>query len=336
MSAGGSSQLDQAVTAALEQAFANKGATGKPVGLGTIVALTGVAMGAAALTGVRAKRAEVTPKAKKLRRGAAILGASVLADSAIEHYRGDFHHKPMYAAPLGGAALIASALAAPRRKKSRKLIQLTRFGTAAVGLAGLGFHARNVFTRPGGLNWNNVFYGAPLGAPGALVVGGLLAFAARPVQGAEQKRGPFRHRKARRRLARGLQLFSGFSLLATSAEAGLLHFRGNFQNPAMLLPVTVPPAAGLALFLAAFSPRRLPRALARSLLRLTQLLGFVGTGFHALGVARNMGGWGNWRQNVQVGPPVPAPISFTGIAYAGEAALELDQDQDFPPQGGAK
>jgi len=48
---------------------------------------------------------------------------------------------------------------------------------------------------------------------------------------------------------------------------------------------------------------------------------------HALGVARAMGGWRNWRQNVVDGPPLPAPPSFTALALAGLAALRLLRDQ---------
>jgi hypothetical protein len=59
---------------------------------------------------------------------------------------------------------------------------------------------------------------------------------------------------------------------------------------------------------------------------LTAALGFAGAGFHAFGVARNMGGWRNWRQNVLNGPPIPAPPSFTGLALAGLAALGLLED----------
>ena len=42
-------------------------------------------------------------------------------------------------------------------------------------------------------------------------------------------------------------------------------------------------------------------------LRLTTLLGFVGVGFHAYGVSRNMGGWRNWRQTVLKVPRCPRP-----------------------------
>ena len=41
-------------------------------------------------------------------------------------------------------------------------------------------------------------------------------------------------------------------------------------------------------------PNRRPRPLTRWWLRFTALLGFAGAGFHAIGVARNMGGWRNW------------------------------------------
>jgi hypothetical protein len=43
-------------------------------------------------------------------------------------------------------------------------------------------------------------------------------------------------------------------------------------------------------------------------------------------VSRDMGGWGNWKQNVLNGPPLPAPPSFTGLALAGLAALRLLED----------
>jgi hypothetical protein len=36
-----------------------------------------------------------------------------------------------------------------------------------------------------------------------------------------------------------------------------------------------------------------------------------------------MGGWRNWRQNVLVGPPLPAPPAFTALAIAGLASLDL-------------
>ncbi|GJH05657.1 hypothetical protein CBA19C8_33890 [Paraburkholderia terrae] len=62
-------------------------------------------------------------------------------------------------------------------------------------------------------------------------------------------------------------------------------------------------------------------------LRCTALLGFAGVGFHTFGVARNMGGWRNWSQNIFSGPPLPAPPSFTALALAGLAALGLREGE---------
>ena len=119
---------------------------------------------------------------------------------------------------------------------------------------------------------------------------------------------------------------TGAGLLGTTAEAGLLHFRGAYHDPFMFLPVTVPPVAAVLAGEAALGPKRRDRWFSRAWLRLTALLGFAGVGFHAWGVSRNMGGWRNWRQNVLNGPPLPAPPSFTGLALAGLAALGLMED----------
>jgi hypothetical protein len=94
----------------------------------------------------------------------------------------------------------------------------------------------------------------------------------------------------------------------------------------MYLPVTIPPVTAALIGNAAVRSTREPRRWTRLWLRLTALLGFVGAGFHTIGVARNMGGWRNWRQNVLNGPPIPAPPSFTGLALAGLAALGLMED----------
>ena len=115
-------------------------------------------------------------------------------------------------------------------------------------------------------------------------------------------------------------------MLGTTAEAGLLHFRGAFHNPAMLLPVTMPPvAAGLARQRGRRPGSGRPRTASRLWLAATAAMGVAGVGFHAYGVSRGMGGWRNWRQNAFAGPPLPAPPSFTGLALAGLAAFGADE-----------
>jgi hypothetical protein len=94
----------------------------------------------------------------------------------------------------------------------------------------------------------------------------------------------------------------------------------------MYLPVTMPPVAALLLGASAVGPTGKRRTMTRWWLRLTAVLGFAGSGFHAIGVSRNMGRWRNWSQNLIDGPPIPAPPSFTGLALAGLAALGLLED----------
>jgi hypothetical protein len=122
---------------------------------------------------------------------------------------------------------------------------------------------------------------------------------------------------------RMLGLVTALGLLGTSGEAGLLHFRGSFQNPAMYLPVTMPPVAAALMANAALSTGAKTRPFTRVWLGLTALMGVAGVGFHTYGVSRAMGGWKNWRQNMVDGPPIPAPPSFVGLALAGLAALAL-------------
>ena len=111
-------------------------------------------------------------------------------------------------------------------------------------------------------------------------------------------------------------------LLGTSAEAALLHFRGAYHNPAMVIPVTAPPIAA-GLLMQATLDSDLSHPLARGGLRLVACVGLLGSAFHAYGISRNMGGWRNWSQNILNGPPLPAPPAFTALSIAGLAALSL-------------
>lgn len=344
----------------------------RALGLATLAAVCGVTIlqgrgkaQRAENAGLRAtaQPAPLSPESRRLHAVAALLAASVLVDSGIEHYRGSFSNPGMYAPLLAaGSTLLAGAAAAAGRPTRSHAFGHSRMYAAAVavGVAGTAFHLYNVFRRPGGASWLNLFYAAPMGAPAALSLAGVFGLSAARIgnQG--------RHRHARllgRPAGRVLAALSGLGLAGTAGEAALLHFRGAFQNPFMYAPVSVPPVAAASLLKAALSSRtsQSPRwqlsassessassqpsassqsspsqrsrpsfGAARFWLALTALLGMAGVGFHAFGVSRAMGGWRNWKQNVIDGPPLPAPPSFSALALAGFAALsllELEQHQ---------
>ncbi|MCK8787090.1 hypothetical protein M0638_22195 [Roseomonas sp. NAR14] len=269
---------------------------------------------------------EAVRAARGLNRAAGMLAVSVLADSAIEHYRGDFRNPAMFI-PLASASLslLASGHGMADRRSVAHRARDTAYALAGgAGIAGTGFHFYNLGKRTGGLCWQNLFYGAPIGAPMAMALSGLMGFLAERVRGAAPGTVP---RLLGRPAGRVVAAATGAGLLGTVGEAGLLHFRGAFQNPAMLLPVTMPPVAAALIGHAALgAPRRRP--FTRLWLCLTATLGVVGVGFHAWGVQRMMGGWRNWQQNLVDGPPLPAPPSFTGLALAGLAALRLLEGRD--------
>jgi len=251
--------------------------------------------------------------AEALGAGAAILCVSVALDSGIEHYRGQFKDRAMFVGPtMAALGLAAAAWIAFRPQDARKTLPRIAFATVgATGLIGLGFHTYNILKRPGELDALNLFYGAPLGAPAALTLVGLYGvIAGEMLSGREY---------VRTRLPKHTAGLIAFSLMGTIAEAGLLHFRGNFQNPVMYAPVTIPPLAAITIGAAMFSQRAV--TVAQPLLKATALLGIAGPMFHAYGIHRNMGGWRNWSQMILQGPPLPAPPAFLGIAVAGLGIL---------------
>ena len=296
---------------------------------GAVLSVLALAAGALLLRGRRARPARPAPPdpvPRQLHASAAALCASVLADSALEHYRARFENPAML------SPLLVSSLAAwfgARAAGGRGMRPARRQGVyglaLATGLAGLAFHVYNLRRKPGGVCWQNLFYGAPVGAPAALSLGGALGLAADWV--ARTAGAP--PRIAGAPAGRALCALVAAGLAGTVGEVSLLHYRGSFQNPFMWLPVTVPPVAALLTAASAIErPQARGHRFTRAWLRTTAALGLVGVGFHAHGVSRAMGGWRNWSQNVLAGPPLPAPPSFSALALAGLAALHLRERED--------
>jgi hypothetical protein len=268
----------------------------------------------------RTKPSPSSDNARAVDAAAALLALSALADSGVEHYRGSFHNRTMYA-PLAVSALTLLASLRDVIRPRHRLSDASAVENLALatGIIGTGFHLYNIAKRPGGLSWLNLFYAAPLGAPAALSLAGLLRKLTRRLREGRQVGG-----------VRPSKLLAGLvsaGLIGTSAEAGLLHFRGAYHNPAMVIPITAPPVAAALLAHALLSPKQ-PHPLTRWSLRLLTGVGLMGSAFHAYGISRNMGGWRNWSQNLLNGPPLPAPPAFTALALAGLVALRLIERSD--------
>ncbi len=252
--------------------------------------------------------------------GAALLAGAVLADASMEHYRGSFHNRAM-PVPLVGSALALGADAALAASGSvapaiAPLTMTVHAASVTLGTAGLGFHAWNIAKQVGGVRWGTLFYQAPIGAPGALVLAGALGAAAQALGRGQGALGPVPLLSGR-----AIAGACAFGIAGTAAEAALLHFRGAYHDKAMWLPITLTPLAALALLRAAVTGRM--SWITGAAMALTAVLGLAGSVFHAYGISRAMGGWRNWRQNLFAGPPLPAPPAYTGLAIAAVGALLL-------------
>jgi hypothetical protein len=271
---------------------------------------------------------EITASAaQRLNHASTMLAASVLFDSGLEHYRGQFFNRAMYTPIVVSSVTLASSLhgAGDADRCSSRVRHGVQALAGLTGLIGFGFHAYNVGKREGGYSFQNLFYSAPIGAPMALTLAGILGVVAERVRDAD----PDEPRLGGWPAGRSLALATAAMLTGTTLEAGLLHFRGAFQNPAMFVPVTLPPLAAALLVRAATKPAGASQPAARIGMAAVSAMGVGGVAFHAYGVARMMGGWDNWRQNLIDGPPLPAPPSFSGVALGGLAALELLEHRRF-------
>jgi hypothetical protein len=282
--------------------------------LGAAALAVGGTAGLASLILMR-RRGEAGPADTAAVRGlygaAALLALSVLADSGLEHDRGEFSNPGMFTPLVTASVTLAAAMG--EMSGERRGANLAYATAVGIGAGGLAFHLFNLLKRPGGLSWHNLFYAAPLGAPAALSLAGVLGLAARRV------------RQGWRGAGRAVAGLSALGLAGTVGEAALLHFRGAFQNPFMWLPVSLPPIGAALLAKAARDGGGAERRFTRAWLGITAALGVGGVGFHIFGVSRAMGGWRNWRQNLIDGPPIPAPPAFTALSLAGLSALALQR-----------
>src|SRR5687768_878076 len=119
-------------------------------------------------------------------------------------------------------------------------------------------------------------------------------------------------------LARLLRLGLTLAILPLWYEIAVLHYRGSFQSRFMWVPVLSLPAVmagGVASGLK--KEERRSRDLFRPFASLMTVIGTLGTFFHLRGIARQMGGFYNWKYNFVTGPPFPAPMQVALLGLLG-------------------
>lgn len=246
----------------------------------------------------------------------ALLTLLVLIDAWAGHFRRGFVHFTQYVPFVSGGALIvcsAAAAIAPHTHAIAIALRWAGWLAVATGLIGLCLHHYyGVIRKPGGYRrfLNSVMYGAPPLAPLALAAMGVFALiVSQALLGAADLAGvPIRSALLATIVA---------CLLGAIVQAGVLHFRGAFNNPLMYAPLTIPVLTTLVGIWMMAQPGPAVRVTLGSLFWLTLLTGFVGLGMHLRGFDRQMAGLYvalfNWLQ----GPPAMAPALFAGLAAIG-------------------
>ena len=127
------------------------------------------------------------------------------------------------------------------------------------------------------------------------------------------------------RFERAMSALTAVAALTTAGEIFLEHDRASFGNRMMWVPVALGPvgaAAGIAGF---FSRRAAKTALPLASLAIVAN-GLQGTYLHVRGIAQRPGGWSMARYNVEMGPPLLAPMLMAMVGGMGLLAAVLRRE----------
>lgn len=128
------------------------------------------------------------------------------------------------------------------------------------------------------------------------------------------------------RFERSLSGLTAFAALVTTAEVYLEHYKASFGNKWMWSPIVVTPPVVVAGIGGVFSKRWAKRWLPISA-AVYAGNGLLGQYFHARGVSRKPGGWGNASYNVPMGPPIAAPGLMSIVGAMGLLAAVLRREK---------
>jgi hypothetical protein len=127
------------------------------------------------------------------------------------------------------------------------------------------------------------------------------------------------------RFERSMSALTAIGALITAGEIFLEHDRASFGNKMMWLPVALGPVGALAGVAGVLS-----RTAAKTALPLASLAivanGLQGTYLHVRGIAQRPGGWALARYNIEMGPPLLAPLLMTMVGGMGLLAAILRRE----------
>jgi hypothetical protein len=128
------------------------------------------------------------------------------------------------------------------------------------------------------------------------------------------------------RFERSLSALTAAGALVTAAEIYFEHDSASFGNKMMWLPVALGPVGAVA-GVAGFFSRRMAKTALPVASAAIVANGLQGVYLHARGIAQKPGGWSNARYNLEMGPPLLAPLLVTMVGGMGLLAAILRREQ---------
>jgi hypothetical protein len=128
------------------------------------------------------------------------------------------------------------------------------------------------------------------------------------------------------RFERSLSGLTAVGAMVTTAEIFFEHDSASFGNKWMWAPIALGPAAVVAGIAGVFSKRA-----AKTTLPLVSAVivanGLQGVVLHARGIHQKPGGFKNFRYNMEMGPPLLAPLLVTVVGGMGLLAAVLRREK---------
>ena len=128
------------------------------------------------------------------------------------------------------------------------------------------------------------------------------------------------------RFERSLSALTAAGALVTAAEIFLEHDSASFGNKMMWVPVALGPV-GAAAGVAGFCSRRMAKTALPLASAAIVANGLQGTYLHIRGIGQKPGGWSNPRYNIEMGPPLLAPLLVTMVGGMGLLAAVLRREK---------
>jgi hypothetical protein len=128
------------------------------------------------------------------------------------------------------------------------------------------------------------------------------------------------------RFERSLSAMTAAGALVSAAEIYFEHDKASFGNRWMWAPVVLGPV-GAAAGVAGVVSRRMAKTLLPLASGIIVANGLQGTWLHGRGIKQKPGGWRNFRYNMEMGPPLMAPLLVTLVGGMGLLAALLRREK---------